>query len=395
MLDAADIAWLRTTEGRHALELGASLPHDPIRRQDGLRKRFARDRARAACELLALRERAARRFAAADRMFWTHDGLEQASAPAVARWRTQRFPIGATVVDLCCGIGSDAIALAERCTVLAVDRDATHAACTQANAEALGLANKVHVACADATVLRLHGDAAFLDPCRRPAGTRQRSGALYEPPLSFIEQVCAAIPNLAVKVSPAIPDQELDAYNRVEVVSEKGECKEAVLWFGAIGPTARRSATVLPGGHTLIGRDAPPPSVSKPLGWLLEPDPAVIRADLVPELAEDIDAAVLDPIHVWLTADTPVRTPFATAYVIRDVLPMSIRRLRERLRAMDACAEVIKRRNVPFEPEVVRHQLAGTGTAPVVVAITRIAGHVIALICDPPTPQVSPQEEAR
>lgn len=63
-----------------------------------------------------LRARAADKFGtAADTMYFTADGLEQATRTEVAAHRARRFArLGADtdVADLCCGIGADLIALA-------------------------------------------------------------------------------------------------------------------------------------------------------------------------------------------------------------------------------------------------------------------------------------------
>ena len=73
-----------------------------------------------------LRLRARAKFDRAGRMFFTRSGLEQASAEVVARHRARRFDTAGPVADLCCGIGGDLIALAERHPVLAVDIDPLH-----------------------------------------------------------------------------------------------------------------------------------------------------------------------------------------------------------------------------------------------------------------------------
>src|SRR5205814_5201845 len=170
-------------------------------------------------------------------------------------------------------------------TTLSIDHSPTHAACAQANLIAIGeessivhrLSSTSTIAVADVTRLRLRADAAFFDPSRRAAGRRVRRTSEYEPPLAFVHDILKSVPNLAVKVSPAIDDAEIAGLGgRMEFVSDRGECKEAVLWFGGIGPDSPRSAAVLPAGVSLQAMDVPPPSLSGPAEWLLEPDPAVV-----------------------------------------------------------------------------------------------------------------------
>src|SRR5215831_16380737 len=73
-----------------------------------------------------LRLRARAKFTRAMDMYFTRPGLEQASAEAIARDRSARYKDAARVMDLCCGIGGDLVALAEGREVLAVDTDPLH-----------------------------------------------------------------------------------------------------------------------------------------------------------------------------------------------------------------------------------------------------------------------------
>ena len=108
--DLASISWLI----EHAdAELNAQpLPTDPLALVSHFRKRHNAERTRLLCELLELRNRATVKFALASKMFFTRRGYEQASSEIVAHHKAKRFPKGA-VADLCCGIGGDAIALAQ------------------------------------------------------------------------------------------------------------------------------------------------------------------------------------------------------------------------------------------------------------------------------------------
>ena len=104
-------------------------------------------------------------------MFFTRDGLEQATRPVVADQHAQRFVAAGVrrVVDLGCGIGSDALAFVRAgLEVVAVERDPDTAAVAAAN-----LAGRAEVRCADAEEVaescsrRGSGRSAT-----RPGGTR-------------------------------------------------------------------------------------------------------------------------------------------------------------------------------------------------------------------------------
>src|SRR5688500_18840355 len=86
-----------------------------------LRRDLSAGRVRLLLEQAELRRRAAAKFAAAERMFFTPLGLEQATDETVAAYKSGRFPAGPRA-DLCCGIGGDLLALAARGAATGVER---------------------------------------------------------------------------------------------------------------------------------------------------------------------------------------------------------------------------------------------------------------------------------
>ncbi len=237
------------------------------------------------------------------------------------------------------------------------------------------------LALADATLLDPSGDV-FVDPARRAGGRRVFDVRAYTPPL---DRVLAWRPrSLAVKVAPGIDWAVVPDDLEAEVVSLRGEVKEAVLWGGRARRGVRRSATLLPGG-TLEGRGTPPPAVRPPGAWLLEPDGAVVRAGLVAEVAEEVGGGLLDATIAYVTADERVPTAWGTWYEVLEVLPFGLKRLRAALRARDAGPLVVKKRGTAVEPEVLRRQLRLTGSRPTTVVLTRAAGAQVALVVRPAT----------
>ena len=104
----------------------------------------------------------------------------------------------------------------------------------------------------------------------------------------------------------------------VEFVSVGGELKECVLWFGALRTVARR-ATLLPDGAALAADEPPPlPPVVSTGQYLFDPDPAVVRAGLVGQLAAELGLSPIDHTVMLLTADRPVDSPFGTTYASRS-----------------------------------------------------------------------------
>nr|WP_245833799.1 methyltransferase domain-containing protein [Streptomyces aidingensis] len=347
-----------------------------------------------------LRQRAAAKFGAdAERMFFTPDGLEQATRASVADWRAARFALLGVrrIADLGCGIGGDAIALARAgLTVLAVDRSPLTCAVARANAEALGLADRIDVVRADVTEAApeaaAYCDAAFLDPARRTGGSRVFDPESYAPPLSWAVAVARRMEHAALKVAPGIPHEAVPEDAEGEWVSDAGDVKEAVLWFGAGTAAGRYRATLLPGGHSRTGgtRPGPPPRTGPPGRYLYEPDGAVIRARLIPELAAELDAPPLDPDIAYLSGDTLHRTPYATAYEITDVLPFGLKRLRALVRERAIGTLTIKKRGFAMTPEQVRGRLRLSGPETATLLLTRIAGAPTMLLGHPVPPPPGP-----
>ncbi|WP_435600003.1 THUMP-like domain-containing protein [Streptomyces sp. C10-9-1] len=375
----AALTALRTDEGSALLARLAD--HDPAE-ELALATRLRRDHpaalVSAALGQARLRQRAVAKFGAGDagRMFFTPNGVEQSTRRTVAEHRARRFAgLGVrSVADLCSGIGGDAIALARAgITVLAVDRDPLTAATARANAEVLGLSGLIEVRCADvADIDTTPFDAVFADPARRGGRGRIFDPEAYSPPLSWAVGAARGRPHAALKVAPGIPHEAVPEGAEAEWISDGGEVKEAVLWFGT-RPSAVR-ATLLPGGHVLHGRGLPDPEVRPPGRYLYEPDGAVIRAHLVAEAAQELDGGLIDATIAYVTSDALRRTPYATAYEITDVLPFNVKRLRALLRERGVGRLTVKKRGSAVEPEELRRKVRPQGPGEATVFLTRVAG---------------------
>jgi SAM-dependent methyltransferase len=336
-----------------------------------------------------LRARAVPKFGAlAARLFFTADGLEQATRRIVAEHRVRRFaalPTG-RVADLCCGIGGDTLAFAAAgIDVLAVDNDPSTTAMVVANAAALGLAHRVQVRCADVTSIDPGAagcDAAFVDPARRTERGRVFDPTSYSPPLAFVAQLASKLPT-AAKVSPGLPHTSIPSAAEAEWVSVDGDVVETTLWFGGLRSAADRRATVLPSARSLVADPSlSPPPVGGVQRWLYEPDGAVLRAGLVAEVAAIVDGSLLDPSIAYVTSGTLLDTPFATAYEVHDVLPFSVKRLQTYVRQHRIGVLEVKKRGTAVTPEALRAQLRLSGGNRATVVLTRLAGNQVAIVVE-------------
>ncbi|KAE8763487.1 class I SAM-dependent methyltransferase [Georgenia thermotolerans] len=347
-----------------------------------------------------LRARARAKFGdRAQTMVFTPDGLEQATRHVVALHHARRYAEAGShlVADLGCGLGGDALALSELAVpVLAVEADPTTAALAAANLRPYPTAAVRH---GDALALDLAAegvDAVFADPARRAGGRRVFDPAAYAPPLDAVLALRARVPALGVKVAPGVPYAALPADAHARWVSVDGDVVEAGLWFGAVAPEGPgRSALVLAGERADVlterddagarAPDAPARAgeVRPPGAFLYEPDGAVIRAGLVARVGELLGAGLLSEGIAYLTGDSLVESPFATAYRVLDHFPFALKPLRSYLRARDVGALTIKKRGTAVEPEQLRRQLALKGGRPATIVLTRIAGRHSVLVVEP------------
>lgn len=377
-------------------------PEDELALATRLRREHPAELVAVALAQARLRQRARAKFGAADaeRMYFTPDGVEQATRARVAAHRARRFAalgVG-TLADLCCGIGGDAIALARAgIRVLAVDRSPLTCAVARANAEALGLAGRIEVRCADVTEpLGIAGyDAVFVDPGRRAERPGRKPRRIFDPeacspPLSWAVRVARQAPCAALKVAPGIPHQAVPDGVEAEWVSDRGEVTEAALWFGD-GCGGRR-ATLLPGGHWLAGpchvsqvATLPAPETGPVGRYLYEPDGAVIRAHLIAEVADRVGGRLLDPSIAYLTSEKLTATEYATAYEITDTLPFNLKHLRALLREREVGTVTVKKRGSAVSPEELRRRLRlkSQGGNSCTIFLTRLSGAPTMLLGHP------------
>lgn len=389
-------------EGVDALRAGESLRRFALESYGDVPPGAAADLAAAATTQAVLRARGTAKLGpAAERLFLTPDGLQQATRPEVSGRRAARLatslPRGATVMDLGCGIGADLIAFADAgLGVAGVDLDPVTAAVAAAN---LSAAASGTVTVADATTVdRSAYDAVFVDPARRTARGRTFDVDAYSPPWSFVEEVLAGPVPAVVKVAPGIPHDRIPPGVEAEWVSVDGEVKEAALWSAGLATVARRATVIRTrgtGSTSDVGEvtdlDDPGPEAvgTGPVGgWLVEPDGAVVRAGLVTAVAALVGGHLLDEHIAYVTTDVPpLDTDLAgrqgRAYAVIEELPYQEKRLKAALRERGIGRLTIKKRGVQVVPEELRRRLALRGDAEATLVLTRVAGKGAAFLVDP------------
>jgi THUMP domain-like/Methyltransferase domain len=338
-----------------------------------LRARFGPELAAAAASQVELRRQARTKFGdMANRMFFTRDGLEQASRPEVADYHAHRLAGEGVrrVVDFGCGIGADALALARAgLKVIAVEMDPTTAAAATAN-----LTGVAEVVCADAEViveqLLPTSDGVFCDPARRTGSGRVWRVEDFTPSWSFVLRLLDRIRPAVVKLGPALPHRLIPADVDAEWVSHRGDTVEVCLW-GSPMSSGVRSAMILPNHRLVVPSQLTRLPVSNPRGYIYEPDGAVIRAGGITVLGDSLSAALLDPAIAYLTSDQLTPTPYGTAFAIERVLPYDLKVMRSWVREAGIGILEIKKRGLDVDPAQLRRQLRPSGPASATLILTR------------------------
>jgi SAM-dependent methyltransferase len=386
------IAIFRSPLGRAAL--AAALARAPgessrLAALDGLRKLFPPNLAAAALDQVLLRQRAASKFRHADKLVFTREALEQSTGDGVAAYRAERFGPFARVLDLGCGIGGDAMALAASGrTVIAVDRDPVRLALCEMNLTALGhTATYLH---ADILTGPLPGtDAAFCDPARRVGGKRVLSPDDADPPP---RAVMARFPPefpLGFKLAPGLNvDEAVALGGEVEFISWDGELKECCVWLGKLKTTGRR-ATVLRKSAlrtTLAAANpAPWPAVTDVGEFVYDPDATAVRAGLVGDLAKLTGLTALD-FHVAFLTGPFVESPFAVGFRVDEVLPLDAKAVGKALRTRDVGRVTVVKRGVEADAERLTSKWKSDAPGHRTVILTRVAGRSRAILAERVTP---------
>ena len=319
-------------------------------------------------------------------MLFTEAGLEQATRLRVAAMHAGRFrDAGLTnIVDLGCGIGADALAIASlEMDVTAVDIDEVTAAIASFNLAPWPGATVVHADAVDVDLTPF--DGVYLDPARRNASKRLADPADWTPSLDFAFDIGAAKPT-GVKLGPGIDRDLIPAGAEAQWISVDRDVVEVGVWFGAVAREGIARAALVMGEHGIAELTASADSPDEAPGtlgeFLYEPDGAVIRARLIGDLARTLGGRMLDPQIAWITADEAHVTPFAQGFRVAETFPFDERKLKQALAARGIGTLEIKKRGIDVDPAQLRKKLSLKGNRSATLILTRVAGKRLAILAD-------------
>lgn len=375
-LVAPDLAALR--------DAAAAIDPSDVAAVTRLRKTYDAPLVAAALDLAAARRKAAIKLPQhAASLVADPQGVEQASSHVVAAHKARRFretcEQGATVLDLCSGVGGDVLALrAAGLYAMAFDLDPARAWMTRQN-------TGVPTACADVTRLRLHGKPFHIDPARRTDRGRVFRLADYAPGPAFLRDLLDRCPSGAIKLSPGVDRAELaesELDGELEFVSEAGRLVQAILWTGDLRRDERSATLITEEGITTLHGHAGAPPLTLAGEFLFTVDAAAERAELLYALCEAHNLAAIHPALGLLTGDHVVTSPWLTPFRLLERMPWRLRKVKAWLGEHDGGIVEVKTRDKAVDPDAVQAELRGKGEMPYTVFILRWDREVITLITE-------------
>lgn len=377
--------WQQVADDAPLMARAAAVDASDVSAVARLRRDYSATQVAVALELAAARRKAASKFGErAATLVADVPGVEQASGASVAAYKARRLAEATdqgAVVDVCCGIGGDAMALCEAgLDVLAVDHDALRLWMAQTN-----VGGGVRGRCVDVSDARFEGAAMHIDPARRDesAGRRVWRLADMRPGPAVIGRLVQEASLAAVKLSPGVDLDELAEAlpgGEVEFISSGGRLVQAVLWTGAPAGAARRATLLIDGeAHTLAGEPGPT-GLGGAGRYVFAVDPSVERAGLLGALCERVDAPMLHPRLGLLTSDRVIDSPWLTGFELIERMPWRPRRVAQWLAANDGGLVEVKTRGKACDPDREQRRLRGEGGTTYTIFVLRFETKVEALV---------------
>lgn len=413
--------WQTLVEPAHEELLRVAADTNPrdVAAVDRLRKLTPdRDLIHAALQLAEARRKAIPKFGKRAATLWADpQGVEMASSSIAAAHKAHRFrdcPAHTPIIDLCCGIGGDAMQLGETAMpVTAVDLDPVRAWMAGRNARCASLV-------ADAKHVDVEHAAIHIDPPRRTSASGGvsrlwRLSDLHPGADEMRALFGRARGGGAIKLGPGVDHAEVRARfprSELEIISENGTLTQAVVWIGeAMRTRPGQACATLLQGHpddrpaswlartiqirgTPDERPAPIAADNRPLRYLFEPDDTVERARLQHVLCDTVHVPLLHPALGLLTADALIDHPMLTPFEVIDTLPWNTKRIREALAAYNAGIVEVKTRGGIVNPDHVQHDLRGTGDEMLTVFVLRFDRELRAIIARRLTPPNAQRDNA-
>lgn len=302
------------------------------------------------CGMLAAR---ARNSKCPEARYAQPEDVRFATQMDVAAWRARRLR-GRLLIEVGAGIGMQTIAFARQCRrVIALEPDKRKVAYAMANVRAAGLDNVTFIQGGalemfDEVSKAANGraDIIFLDPQRPPEEEVRDLHANFAPPLfEFVEKYGALTKAIAIELPPHT--RTIDMEGEREYMSVEGELRRLTLYLGPLEKD-KRSAVAVPANARVQGEPEALPHEGKTGRFLYEPDEALVRAELVQQVAGPC-VTVSAGKTILLSSNAHVDSPFfRNSFEILSVCEPQLHVIKGHLQSAGA-KQVVLRASVPAD----------------------------------------------
>lgn len=348
-----------------------------------------------ALTLVLLRKKAETKFSKAQHMYFTREGLEQATNENLSNYLTDQLhgQINASmVIDIGCGNGGNLLSFAKKFHVIAIDNDPIHLIFAKENAHVYGVDKKINFVNTSAeeflksNQLLNDSNIFFLDPQRMRQGkTKTRSLFNTSPKINeLLPQLFKNSQKVFIKISPAFDYAEIKMLPdtpEIEVISQNNVNKLVILWFKDLKKTMRKATCIIENQIFSFeskkmedDEEAPIIESLKNNDYIFEPNKAIIKAHLINTVALKFHMHRLNKKIGFLVGEKLPKHEGRKLFRIFRIVEISssLRKLKRRLDELSIKQADIITRGFFLKPDSVRKKLKLKEGGEYVVISTRL-----------------------
>jgi len=334
-------------------------------------------------------------------VFTCGEGVRFATPEVVARYRAGRLKCS-VLADISCGIGGQAVCFAKECgSVYGIDIDGERLDCARSNAGVYGVDNITFIegdALSPQVVEQVaDADVIFSDPAR-PAEEDVRQTDSLRPGIPMVLEAYRDVTgSFAFEAPPQMPPERIDFDCEREYLSVDGQLNRLTLYFGPLKRCERsavvlplksceRSAVVLKGDRHYrlesgVSMPAGIPGTDEILPYAFEPDPAVVKAELLGELAAELNINMglvkIDARRSLLTSLSNIDSPFfKNRYRVLDKVTFDCNKIKRSLKEHSIGKALIRFNVLPDRYWDVRNKIESGLVGETTVHIYLISGMI-------------------
>ena len=227
-------------------------------------------------------------------VFSNKEGMRLATPEIVAKYIAKRLKTD-IIADLGCGIGGQVIFFAKECKkVYAVEKNLEKLEYAKKNCDLYNVRNVefIHGDALSESTKKMVSDAdiIFSDPAR-PISETKRTLENLQPPVAGILSLYSDITQeFAFHAPPQMDAARIGMDCEREYLSLNGQLNRLTLYFGSL-KECERSAVIIPGGERLCSSGSQGIEDGKLMEYVYEPEPSIVKADLLGELSGKINLA--------------------------------------------------------------------------------------------------------